>query len=332
MTSQPSIFRGADSKYFLRTAFRILVVPTITTVLMFYSLWMYLEMIFFYFSSKGTAISDDVKDAFIDHLLSEQTGSLPWIFTFFIIVFFIGLFLAHLILRQFRWVAQVTRESRMHAEADLHIDTLTSQQLVVKATKLLLNFLVIRNHHIPPELAQIKGPKLDFVFYLQYSLCMLILSMITTGAVYVGLNVLHAEIVSSAVDFLKMDSQASHFLMDQHELMTKMGNLCALFSISLYAFIAHGMVKDVEGVSYAYLRDIRKVIEGDYGRRLRPRFIDPGTDAALAINELLDHYFPNTSADEGEEVAPPPPIPGMTHTEEVKDQKEIEKLFSLKKL
>lgn len=309
MSFHSTIFRTPDSKYFLRTAFRVTVVPLLTLLAIAYSLWLYLDMNYYFFASRGSSISAEVKDAFIDNLTMGQVEYLPYVALFFICVFFIGLFLAHLVLRPFRWVAQMCRETMEQGPANIHLDAFTRTQLVVRATSLLLNFTVTRQHNVPEKLARVNGPRPDFVFYFQYGVCMLILSFITAAAIYLGLNHIHEEIVNSALGFLKGDAQISKFLLGQQELIGTVALLCSSFSVALYGFIAHGLVKDVEGVSYAYLRDIRKVIEGDYGRRLRPRFVDPGTEAALAINTLLDHYFPNDGA-EVDPMNPPPPMPG----------------------
>ena len=305
---QIDIFRSPDSKYFIRTANKVIGVPIFTSALVGYSIWMYLDINYYFFTSKGMAISDTIKEAFIDHLMSEQLDALPWVGLFFIMVYFLGLFLAHLVLRPFKVAALICQESMEGNTEVVIVKGLTKHQMVVKAASLLANFTITRNHNLPPELSKIDGPRLDKVFYLQYALCMTILFIITAVAIYAGIHHLHESIVGSASLFLKTDGQVASFLSNQQGMVDNMGYACVLFSFLLYVSIAHGVVKDVEGVSYGYLRDVRKIIEGDYGRRLRPRFVDPGAEAALAINRLLDHCFPNPAADQASTV-PPPPIP-----------------------
>lgn len=306
MSLQLNIFRSPDSKYFIRTANRIIFVPLITVGLVLYSIWMYMDINYYFFTSKGMAISDTIKEAFIDHLVLEQIDALPWVGLFFIMVYFLGLFLAHLVLRPFKVAAVICQEAIEGASETTQIKGLMKHQLVVKAVLLLTDFIATRDHAIPPELAKISKPKLDKVFYLQYFLCMSILSIITAVAVYVGIHHLHESIVGSATLFLKTDSQVASFLVNQRDLVSSMGMACTIFSLLLYLLIARGLVRDVEGVSYGYLRDVRKVIEGDYGRRLQPRSVDPGTEAAISINRMLDHYFPNKVVATSEE--PPPPL------------------------
>lgn len=325
-----SVFGSPDSKYFLRTAFKILSVPLVTMALAFYSLWLYLNINFYFFASKGLPMNGEIKEAFIDRLINEQIDAIPWMGLFLIVVYFLGLFLAHLVLRPFAMVAEICKEAMKDEASEFKLGGLSKHQLVIKSSMLLVSFIRTRNHHIPDELGKIQKPKLDLVFYFQYTLCMLILSIITAWAIYVGIHLLHESIVSAAMEFIKTDRQVTSFLVNQNELVSSMGYACIIFSVAMYVLIAHGIVKDVEGVSYAYLRDVKKIVAGDYGRRLRPRFVDPGVEGALALNQLLDNYFPNHVVEDSTEI-PPPPLPSDSEIEQNSfDQKSIEKLFKSK--
>lgn len=323
-------FGSPDSKYFIRTAFKVLFVPLATMALAFYSLWMYLSLNFYFFTSKGFVMSGEMKEAFIDRLMNEQIDALPWIGIFLIVVYFLGLFLAHLVLRPFTIAAKICRDAIKDETTEVFVGGLSKHQLVIKTSALLVGFIRTRDNHIPDDLNQIQKPKLDYVFYFQYTLCVLILSIITASAIYVGLHLLHDSIVATATEFIKTDQQVTSFLLNQQDLIASMGYICTAFSLSMYILIAHGVVKDVEGVSYAYLRDVKKVIGGDYGRRLQPRFVDPGAQAALALNQVLDHYFPNNVMDDSSEVAPPPLPTKAVGEEKVFDQNSIERLFNSK--
>lgn len=66
---------------------------------------------------------------------------------------------------------------------------------------------------------------------------------------------------------------------------------CTVFTITMYLLIARSIIREVEGVSYGYLRDIREVLSGNHHKRLTPRFNDPGKDAAFAINQVMNLLF-----------------------------------------
>ena len=55
-------------------------------------------------------------------------------------------------------------------------------------------------------------------------------------------------------------------------------------------FIAKLIISRVQGVTYAYVRDICEIANGNTSHRLTPREEDPGRMAAEAVNEVLDMY------------------------------------------
>jgi hypothetical protein len=48
----------------------------------------------------------------------------------------------------------------------------------------------------------------------------------------------------------------------------------------------------VQGVTFGYVRDVCEVINGNVMRRLTPRQKDPGRQAAIAVNGILDELHP----------------------------------------
>jgi hypothetical protein len=52
------------------------------------------------------------------------------------------------------------------------------------------------------------------------------------------------------------------------------------------------IINKVQGVTYAYVRDICDVARGNTKRRLMPRMDDPGRETAMAVNATLDMLHP----------------------------------------
>ncbi len=67
-----------------------------------------------------------------------------------------------------------------------------------------------------------------------------------------------------------------------------------------YCLVSKLIIGRVQGVTYAYVRDIREVVKSNPMRRLTPRHDDPGKDAAFAVNEVLDILHPRPIKQEKE--------------------------------
>ena len=63
------LFKSQDSKYFLKTAFKVTFVPLVSFSIIFYSLWNILEMNYSFFVANGFAEGAEFKEAFIDKVL-----------------------------------------------------------------------------------------------------------------------------------------------------------------------------------------------------------------------------------------------------------------------
>ena len=58
------LFASQDSKYFLKTAFKITLVPILSFAVIFYSLWNVLELNYSFFVANGFAAEAEFKEVF----------------------------------------------------------------------------------------------------------------------------------------------------------------------------------------------------------------------------------------------------------------------------
>lgn len=277
----PRLFKSQDSKYFLKTDFKVASVPLITTLLLAYSLWMYVELNYSFFLANGFATGPEMKEAFWDSILMEQIDYLPFLGLFFIAVFFLGLFLAHLVLRPFTYVRNMCEDILKSEPMDSEKGFLNARKLVVKAAMVFFDYLN----------KQDKSHS-DGVFYLQYVVFLLFLTVITIFAATFTLHHMHETIVATALNMLKPNTSLNTFLSSQQIHLNVIVAVLTVLTVFLYTILSRSIIRDIEGVSYSYLRDIRDITSGDHTRRLRPRFQDPGQEAAFAINQVMNLFFP----------------------------------------
>lgn len=293
--TQDGIFKSQDSKYFLFTAFKLTAVPIAAFTFVFYSLWSVLEMNYNFFVANGFARGDLFKEAFVDKVLMNITEYF-WYFGFTVAgVFMFGLGVAYFALRPFKEIEQFADESHDEPELEFELDQIKSKKIIYQASKVLFDYLyLVRNEikgekiHIPKSLSKMKKPSTDKVFILQYALLMTIVCIGTGILLFTFTNDIYQEIVKAGLTLLNGSKTVATFMQLQEETINSIYILAMAINTSLYVFLSRNLIKSVDGVSYAFARDIMQIVKGDANKRIFPRFSDPGKAAAHSINDYLN--------------------------------------------
>ena len=261
-----------------------------------YSLWIMLVLNISYFASNGTPLDGQFRETFFSYLIRNQVDYLPFVGLFFVTVFFVGIFIAFLVLRSFNQLAEESGHLLLNDEKHINISGLSSQKLLIKLSFFIKDYYDSQKSgkrvSIPKYIEDIKGPALDWVFYFQF-FCLIGILMVVT---VVGLNMftsqLNESIIQSAISMLKTKKGIQTFFGSQQEILDFILLVPTVLSCTIYLFIGKAIISRIEGVTFAYVRDIRDLARGNKGIRLKPRSDDPGQQAALAINKLLDQMHP----------------------------------------
>jgi hypothetical protein len=292
------LFSSQDSKFTLKTAFLVTCVPILMIGIIIYSVWLMLIMNFSYFRSNGFPFEGGDLQEFTDYLLQSQIEYIPYVALFVVGVFFIGLFLAHITLRPFHQLVEMCQVIKEAKGEKVRIVGLGNKKLLIKMGQFLCNYAEARKNQksipIPEELERLKSPAVDGVFYFQFFCILVILMGIAISSIYIFTTQLQDEILRAAVSMLKAPKGMATFLGSQSIVFEVIVIIPSAVSFVIYCFIARMIISRVQGVTYAYIRDICDVARGNTMRRLNPRDEDPGKDAAVAINEILDKLHPKT--------------------------------------
>jgi hypothetical protein len=170
------------------------------------------------------------------------------------------------------------------------------QKLIIKLGNFLCKYYESTKNKqtlsVPEELNVIKRPVMDHVFYFQFFCIILILMTIAVCSLYLFADHLHASIVQTALEVLKGPKGLATFITSQKPLFDLIVIAPSIVGAFLYLFFARVIIKKVEGVTFGYVRDVCEVVNGNVMRRLSPRQQDPGRQAAMAVNGVLDELHP----------------------------------------
>lgn len=295
LSTQDGLFKSQDSKYFIFTAFKLTVVPVIAFTFVFYSLWTVIEMNYNFFVANGFASGDMFKEAFVDRILSNITNYF-WYFLFTVSgVYMFGLGIAYFALRPFQEIENFANESLDEPDLEFELDQIKSKKIIYQGAKLLFDYLyLVRNQikgekiQIPKSLSKMKKPSMDKVFLMQYFLLITIVCISTSILLFTFTNDIYEEIVKACLTLLNGSKIVATFMQQQGGILNTIYGLAMTINIVLYFFLSRNIIKSVDGVSYAFTRDIVALVKGDKNKRIFSRFTDPGKDAAFAVNDYLN--------------------------------------------
>jgi hypothetical protein len=278
----------------------VVCVPLIMLGLASYSFWLLLSLNFSYFLSNGIPLDQESQDVFMEYLLKSQIDYLPYVGLFLVAVFFIGLFLSYIILRPFNELTLMCQELIASKDQKIRIVGLEKQKLLIKLGNFLCKYFDSFKSGmpcpVPDEISGIRKPVMDYIFYFQFFCIIFILMMVGSVSLYLFAEQLHDSIVHTAIEVLKAPKGLSTFLISQKPIFDLIVIIPSIVGAILYLIFARLIIGRVQGVTFGYLRDVTEVVNGNILRRLSPRQEDPGRQAAMAVNEVLDLLHPRRKA------------------------------------
>jgi len=293
-----SLYSSQDSKYFISTATKLTLVPTISFGIVFYSLWTIMEMNFNFFVANGFASGDLFKEAFYDQIFGDISEFIPILMSIIAGVFMVGLFVSWLVLRSFDHIEKFTYDSFDQEDMDFSVDGLNKNKVINQVSRIFFKYLQIckvenkrPRFRLSKKLQNLNSPPVDRVFFLQYGLIVFALCVITSGTLFAFTNEIYQQIVNGGIEVLPSDKNITAFLGSQKDILFNIYFIAISINVAMYILISKNIIKNVDGVSFGFSRDMLRVINGEHSARLRPRFADPGKGLANIINEYLDEIF-----------------------------------------
>jgi len=289
----------------IKSALLITFVPMLMLTIIFYSLWILMALNYSYYKSQGLIIVEPSQETFLLYVFKSQIDYLPYIGLFFIGVFFLGMTMAYLVLRPFNQLQSMCRDMTNHEIKHNNLEGLNSQKLIIRLGYFLSDFVSAKRAGkrvvLPDFLEQVKGPTMDWVFYFQFLCFMIIFTVITVTSINYFTYLLYEDLTQVALSFFnKVPKGVDTFLTTQSEIIDLIILVPSLICCIAYALIARFLIMNVEGITYAFIRDVRDIVNGNIAKRIRPRTYDPGINAAESLNELFDQLYPQTKKLENE--------------------------------
>ena len=147
---------------------------------------------------------------------------------------------------------------------------------------------MVLKSEIPMKFWNIKGVVFDYLHYLIYVLLLFVITIVTTlGLDFMSKDV-YQKITNFAVEVLQIKQNHMLFFSTQQELLSSIVMVTMVTMVLVYFIIANNLFAKTNGVTYAYFRTLKEVIQGNWEERINLRYGDPGADDSKLVNQLID--------------------------------------------
>jgi len=285
---------STDTKFKHITAFKVAFVPFISLIIISFGFWIFLETMYgFFLSSMLRTIN--LKGLFYKQILSDLKSYTPLFFLYFIFLYVIGFYLANLLLRSFRKIGKFSVKLMEDPSAEFKLSTLEKREYLMRFAKLFFEYMVdcrgsgvVLKSEIPMKFWNIRGVVFDYLHYLIYVLLLFVITIVTTiGLDFVSKDI-YQKVTNFAVDVLQIKQSHMLFFSTQQELLSSIVMVTTVTMVLVYFIIANNLFAKTNGVTYAYFRTLKEIIQGNWEERISLRYGDPGAIDSEFVNQLID--------------------------------------------
>lgn len=290
-----------DEKLFQwSTALKMAGIALLSFLIMWAFIAIFLKMDKYFFEANGIVSSEGFEEVFYDYLFNKTSDIISYIALFIISVFFIGIYISHLLLRPFRIIGDYCEEALTNEEANYDPDFFTDLKLLTRFSEFFFNHLEtaskngeLKKVEIPKKYTKIHKPVFESSFFLQYTLLIFITSTIVSVVLYVISVELHDTIIQLATQVLKNGNLTTTFLERQAEILNDILWVVMTTHVVMYIFLAFHLYRKVSGPAFGIFATMRAFLKGNYDSRvhligyyyLRPQ--------CRKLNKYLDHIQKN---------------------------------------
>lgn len=290
-----SYLKSHDFKFLATASIKIIAISLTSITFFIYALSTLLEINFKYLLLNK--LQNDHLSSFeltMNLLINHFNHDILLIMGIVISTLLMALITAHLAIRPFKQLVHITKKAILDHHFKLSIKGFKKKQAIYQSFSLFFTFMSMFRKNgkkprikIPLFLREITAPKTDSVFLAQYSFLSLVITSIWSFLFY------HFAFKSyeTLISLVKTNELATNYVHSQEPLFHRLIIALTLLQLFLYFLLSKNIVQKLNGVYYAFTRDIIKVVNGEVETRFTPRKNDPGKELAQAVNHYLTFIF-----------------------------------------
>jgi hypothetical protein len=289
------LFRTPESRFLLGTAIKVWSISMMVEIIVGYIMYSNMRLNFYFFRSHGARGIDEIGEAYFQHVFSDIIDALPWILGYHIAIFFMGLYIGHLMLRPFRQMGDYCAKAIESPDTAYKIEEFSSYRLLTRFSEIFFESMrtsrqknKLEPREIPPQYTGIHGPVFDAPFIFHFSFFMIIVVIVSIVTIMGFASDVYENMSQLAMRMLKADPKLIGFLHDQAFLVDEMWILTSILVIGLHVIMGIHLYSQVSGAAFGIFATMRSFMKGSWQSRVHLVGYSYLRDSTRSINKYLD--------------------------------------------
>lgn len=293
------IYKTEDSRFITLVGIKVVAISLGITCFTYYMLFQLMRLNYAFFQSQGMPDLID-QDLFIDYIINEAINTLPVLFIFHIVIFFIGTYVGWLILRPFRKIGEYSEKVLVNANAIYRVDDFSNYKLLTRFAEYFFEHLresrkkgFIVSNNVPPQYSKIHKPVWDKLFLFHFGILLVIVC--TCNAVFIIENTssIYVSLAELSTQILSDQKVASRFLSNQSFVLDDLVNMSVVLLAAGYVLLTLHLYSKVSGAAFGIFSTMRSFTKGNYSSRVHLVGYAYVREYTRKLNKYLDYIENN---------------------------------------
>ena len=290
------IFQTEESRFLLGTAMKIWGISMLVELIVGYFVFNNIRLNFYFFKAHGYKGIDYLGEAYFEQVLGNIIDVLPWILGFHVVIFFMGLYIGHIMLRPFKRIGEYCLQVVEKPDTAYHVEEFSAYRLLVRFSEIFFDHLrsgrqknKLEPRDIPAQYMGIHKPVFDGAFLFHFSFFLVIIMIVSIIAI-MGLAIdVHENTSQIAIRMLKADPKMiTEFFFDQSFIVHEMWYLTAILVVGLHVVMGLHLYSQVSGAAFGIFATMRSFMKGNWQSRVHLVGYSYLRESTRALNKYLD--------------------------------------------
>ncbi len=288
-----------DYQFYLETGLKNMVVPAVVLGIVFFVLYLIMELNSLFFLSSNYLGQVQLKDDFMAVFMGPIVDLIPLIALHFLVFFLLGLWMGRSLLRPFTKIknyCELFVESQGRTEVPLELSEFPLLEKMVKFFFQVQRDEVLSEDGrpksrviIPEEFSRIHGPFLNGRYYLNFFVYILVLCTFSALSIFFMTGELYEGFVEVAVNYLHTDyPKVSFFLQSQSSILEHLTLFSAILLALGYFGLSVHFYSKISTPAFGIFSSMRSYLKGQKNARVHLVGFRYLREQTREINRCLD--------------------------------------------
>jgi hypothetical protein len=286
------------SKFRMRIGIKVMLLPLSSYLLFICFLWVLIRINILFFHTNHLLRGVDLNNAYLVHILTGLEHLLPFMIVTLLLNFLVGAYIGQMMMRPFSVLGDYCDSNigpENSTEGIYDPSFISELKLLSGFSEYFINSMENAYNRnclepviIPKKFTGIHRPIFEKHFFLQYSMIMLITSIISNIIIFHGAVAAHERVIELSIKLFKFESLIAEFFNKQTFLLEEIIIFVIIFNVILLCVITIYLYSMVSTPAFAVFATMRSFLKGSYDARIHLIGYKYLRDECRKINKYLD--------------------------------------------